>query len=110
MRACWWNRRTIAENPRTRVYRLVSAHVRATGYLNSRPEEWLQRAAAFGIPLDVLRLARPNMELAWELDGDFVARGRALGQRMQALGVIQGQPDYQRLFDLSFMERLREPY
>ena len=56
----------------------------------------------------VLTAAEPNMELAWEMDDAFVQRARALGDRMQALGIIHRQPDYDRLFDLSFVKRAKE--
>jgi NitT/TauT family transport system substrate-binding protein len=98
---------TIADNPLL-VTDLVGAHARATDYLQTHRREWLQRAAKFGTPLQVLEMAANNMELAWELDADFVARARALGERMQALGVINRQPDYNRLFDLSFVKRVRQ--
>jgi NitT/TauT family transport system substrate-binding protein len=48
------------------------------------------------------------MELAWEMDASFVQRVRALGERMQALGIIRKQPDYDRLIDRSFVSRVRE--
>ena len=64
-------------------------------------------AAAFGTPLAVLEEAAPNMELAWDMDAAFVARARALGERMERLGMIARQPDYGALFDLAFVERVR---
>jgi NitT/TauT family transport system substrate-binding protein len=47
------------------------------------------------------------MELAWDMDSAFVARAKALGARMQALNVIQRQPDYNALFDLQFVQKVR---
>jgi NitT/TauT family transport system substrate-binding protein len=101
-------RREAVENRPDRVLELVRAHAAATRYLQARPEEWLERAAAFGTSLEVLRKAAPNMELAWEMDEAFVRRVRALGERMEALGVIERQPDYRRLIDLRFVERVSE--
>jgi NitT/TauT family transport system substrate-binding protein len=100
-------RKTIEENPGL-VYQLVLAHARATRHLNAHPEEWLKRASEFGTPLNVLRQAAPNMELAWEMDEAFVRMTRALGEKMQTLGVIDRQPDYARLFDLSFVKKVKE--
>jgi NitT/TauT family transport system substrate-binding protein len=100
-------RKTLEENPEG-VYQLVLAHGRATLHLKEHPDEWLHRASTFGTPLHVLQRAASNMELAWEMDGQFVERCRTLGQRMEALGVIQTQPDYGELFDLSFVQRARE--
>jgi NitT/TauT family transport system substrate-binding protein len=48
------------------------------------------------------------MELAWEMDESFVKKTKTLGERMQALGVIEKQPDYEKLFDLSFVKKVYE--
>jgi len=98
--------KTIKENPDL-VLTLVKAHARATRYLNSHPERWLKKAAEFGTGLEILKKAASNMELAWEMDQDFIRKARALGKRMQALGVIEKQPDYDELFDLRFVRKLK---
>lgn len=98
-------RETIKNNPDL-VYRLVKAHAEATEHLTDHPEEWLKRAADFGTDLSILRKAAANMALAWRMDTVFVDRVKALGSRMEALGAIQKQPDYDRLFDLSFVKRV----
>jgi NitT/TauT family transport system substrate-binding protein len=100
-------RKTIRKNPGL-VRLLVRLHARATEYLEAHPGEWLKRASAFGTPLRILEKAAPNMELAWKMDRKFVARARALGERMQALGLIKKQPDYHDLFDLSFVAKAGE--
>jgi NitT/TauT family transport system substrate-binding protein len=100
-------RKTLEENP-TLVHQLVSTHVKATEYLQGHVNEWLKRASVFGTPLEVLKRAQPNMELAWRMDQTFMRRTQALGERMQALGVIEKQPDYGRLFDLSFVRRVKQ--
>jgi len=100
-------RETIEKNPEL-VQALVDAHARATKYLQAHPDEWLGRASAFGTEFRILEKAAPNMELAWAMDEGFVRRARALGERMQALNVIQKQPDYTRLFDLSFVGKAAE--
>jgi len=98
-------RETIERNPEL-VRALVDAHVRATRYLQAHPEKWLKRASSFGTELRILEKAAPNMELAWDMDEGFVRKAQALGERMQALGVIQKQPDYTRLFDRSFVGKV----
>jgi NitT/TauT family transport system substrate-binding protein len=100
--------RSSIENHPERVAQLVLAHARATEYLHHHPETWLQKAAEFGTPLNVLQAAAPNMELGWDMDEAFVGRARALGERMQALGIIPSQPDYDRLFDLSFVQQAQK--
>jgi len=99
-------RSALEEHP-DRIYRLIKAHALATRHLKARPDEWLNRAAAFGTATSVLQKARPNMELAWDMNDAFVRQARALGKRMEALGMIEGQPDYDRLFELSLVNRVR---
>lgn len=100
-------RKAIDESPEM-VYRLVEAHAKATRHFNAHPGEWLKKASEFGTSREVLEKAAPNMELAWEMDESFVRKARALGERMQALGIIQKQPDYEKLFDLSFVKKVKE--
>jgi NitT/TauT family transport system substrate-binding protein len=99
-------RAAVEERP-AQVAALVLAHARATRFLVDHPEQWLKRASAFGTPIDVLEAAAPNMELAWAMDETFVRQAKALGSRMQALGIIDRQPDYDRLFDLAFVQQAR---
>jgi NitT/TauT family transport system substrate-binding protein len=98
-------RRLIAENPR-KVQQLVNAHARATEALKGDQARWLREAQAFGTPLQVLERAAPNMELSWDMDTVFIRQVKALGERMQALGVIDRQPDYDRLVDLRFVDQV----
>ncbi len=90
-----------------KVLRLVKAHAQASRHLTADPEEWLTRASDFGTAKSSLEKAAPNMELAWNMDADFVRRTKALGQRMQDLGIIRRQPDYEQLFDLSFVQQVQ---
>jgi NitT/TauT family transport system substrate-binding protein len=98
---------TIEENPE-KVYALVLAHAKATEYLKSHEDEWLESASQFGTPLEILEKAAPNMELDWYMDDDFTQRVRALGMRMKALGIIATEPDYDTLIDRSFVNRIRQ--
>lgn len=95
-------RNTIESDPET-VGKLVRAHIDATRWLNEHPDQWLAAAAQFGTPLPILQQAATNIELTWNIDETFVHQVKTLGARMQALGVIDRQPDYERLFDFSFV-------
>jgi NitT/TauT family transport system substrate-binding protein len=96
--------RTLEENPQM-VQTLVRAHALATEFLQNHPRQWLQKASDFGTAEGILEKAASNMELAWRMDDAFLSKVRALGARMLALNVIDRQPDYDRLFDLSFVRR-----
>ena len=86
-------RKTVENNPDL-VYRLVAAHAEATRYLNAHKDVWIKKASTFGTPSDILKKARPNMELTWNMDALFAKQVRRLGERMEALGIIERQPDY----------------
>jgi NitT/TauT family transport system substrate-binding protein len=98
--------REMIEKHPDRVQKLVNAHARATEYLNRNQQQWLERAATFGTPLKILEQAAPNMQLSWAMDDDFIRKVKVLGERMQALGVIDHQPDYTTLFDLQFVKKV----
>jgi len=100
-------RQAVAEHPE-RVQALVDAQAKATDWLTAHPDQWLKRAAGFGTELKILKLAAPNIELAWDMDEAFVGRVRALGKRMLALGVIESEPDYDALVDLTFVKAHKE--
>lgn len=101
---------TTIENQPERVAQLVLAHARTTQFLKAHPDVWLGKASGFGTRMAVLTTAAPNMELAWDMDDTFVQKTKALGSRMLALGIIQQQPDYDRLFDLSFVKQARNKH
>jgi NitT/TauT family transport system substrate-binding protein len=100
-------RKSIQQQPQ-KILQLVKAHALATRFLQQHPDQWLDRAAGFGSRRAVLDKAAPNMELAWQMDAAFVRRAKALGARMQALKVIDRQPDYAQLFDLQFVQQVKE--
>ena len=102
-------RDTIQRNP-DMVFDMVLAHAKATEWLKGHQDRWLKKASGFGTPLDVLKKAAPNMELAWDMDGQFIKRVQALGRRMKALGIIKREPDYHKLIDLDFVNRVRRVF
>ncbi|MFO8086141.1 MAG: ABC transporter substrate-binding protein [Desulfobacterales bacterium] len=99
-------REKIEKSP-DKILQLVKAHARATLFLKENQDQWLDRAAAFGTDRIVLDKAAPNMELAWEINDSFVQRAKELGARMEALKVIESQPDYDKLFDLRFVQQVK---
>lgn len=96
----------IKNNPQA-VQKLVDAHAKATETLNGDRKSWINKAETFGTPRPILEEAASNIELAWNMDEGFVNRARALGKRMQELGVIDRQPDYDALFDLRFVRQYK---
>ena len=99
--------RTFLKKHPEKVYQLVKAHALASRHLTRQLDKWLGRAADFGTDKSILENAAANMELAWDMDAAFIRQTKALGKRMAELGMIQQQPDYEQLFDLSFVERVK---
>ena len=99
--------RGIIAKHRDLVQAAVTAHARASEYLMAHQDEWLKRAEEFGNRPDVLRESAKNMVLAWEIDKDYIRHAKVLGERMQALGMINRQPDWNALFDTSFVEQAK---
>jgi NitT/TauT family transport system substrate-binding protein len=92
----------IKNNP-SLVLKLVKAHILATKYLARNEIEWLKKASSFGTNYNVLYLAKNNIKLSWLINADFIKKTKALGRRMLALGIIEREPDYDKMFDLSFV-------
>jgi NitT/TauT family transport system substrate-binding protein len=99
--------RSQIENDREKIQQLVTAHARATEYLNDNPDEWINMSSSFGTDPEVLRIAQDNMELAWYMDEEYVQQAEKLAERMKDLGMIAQVPDMDALFDLSFVEQAR---
>jgi NitT/TauT family transport system substrate-binding protein len=99
-------RQSLKQHPE-RVMALVKAHALATRYLTTHPDEWFQKAASFGVALGVVRKSASNIELTWEIDPDFIESAKALGARMMALKLIDRQPNYEKLFDLTCMKHVK---
>jgi NitT/TauT family transport system substrate-binding protein len=97
--------RDLIAKRRDLVQAAVNAHSRATQYLTGHPDQWLKRAENFGNQPEILRESAKNMALVWKMDDEYIRRAKTLGKRMQALGMIDRQPDYDQLFDLSFLEQ-----
>ncbi|EFI34622.1 NMT1/THI5 like domain protein [Desulfonatronospira thiodismutans ASO3-1] len=98
--------KTVKERPEL-VQSMVNAHMQATEHLTRHKDQWLQAAGDFGTPIEVLQTAADNMELAWDMDETFVRRVQKLGARMQELGMIDEQPDYEKLLNTTFVENAR---
>ncbi|SEA29529.1 NitT/TauT family transport system substrate-binding protein [Desulfuromusa kysingii] len=100
-------RETIEKQPEI-VEQLVLAHAKATKMLVIDQETWFAKATNFGIQPETLELSATNMELSWQMDETFVAQTKALGAQMEKLGMIAKQPDYNKLFDLNFVNQAQQ--
>lgn len=95
-------------NNRATVQRLVTAHVEATQYLQNHPEEWIALSSKFGNDPEILRLASNNIDLAWDIDENYIKQAENLALRMRDLGLITQIPDMNKLFDRSFVMQAKK--
>lgn len=96
------------ENNREVIQQLVTAHARSTEHLKANPDEWLDMSSEFGTDPGALEIAADNMELAWEMDENYVRQSENLAVQMKELGMIKEVPDMDALFDRSFVEQARK--
>ncbi|AOY78465.1 aliphatic sulfonates ABC transporter substrate-binding protein [Clostridium formicaceticum] len=87
------------------VQKFVTAHVKATEYLNTNKSVWLDQAVTFGTDRKVLDVAANNIELFWHIDENYIDRVKDLAQRMKEQGLISEMPDIDGMFDLSFIKQ-----
>lgn len=97
----------IKNNPEM-IQKLVTAHVKATDYLNQDRNSWLDKAAEFGTDREVLDIAADNIQLFWNIDENYISSVKNLAQRMKEQGLITEVPDIDAMFDLSFIEKAQK--
>lgn len=97
---------TIEQNAEL-VQKLVDAHIAATQYKNRAVDAWLDKAASFGTDRAMLEASMDNMELCWDIDGQYIQNCNNLAEQMLELGMIQSVPDVEQMFDLSFLEQAK---
>lgn len=94
----------IKNNPEM-IQELVTAHAKATEYLNSNKNAWIDKSAEFGTDRKVLEISLNNIELFWNIDENYINNVKNLAQRMLEQGLINEIPDIDAMFDLRFVEQ-----
>ena len=93
------------KNEPEKIQRLVDMHIQASKYYMEHKDEWIDRAAEFGIEKKYLEKANENMALAWDLTDDTKAKVKKLAEKMKELNIIDNVPDIDALIDTSFLEK-----
>jgi NitT/TauT family transport system substrate-binding protein len=91
-----------------RIQKLLLAHIKATEYLNSNTEEWLNKASEFGTDITVLNKASDNIQLFWKINEEYISSVKNLAQKMLEQGLISELPNFEDMFDLKFMENAKK--
>lgn len=100
-------RREWVEHHPQAVLKLVRAHARSTGFYRQDRAAWIREAAGFGNDPVVLEQASANIELAWDMDGQFLKQLVRLGEKMRELGMITQTPDWTALVATQFVAQVR---
>lgn len=100
-------RNEIARNP-AKIQALVTAHAQATEYLRKNDIVWIRKSAAFGFDPKVLKAAKANIELSWDIDTAYIRHVKSLANRMKSLGVIERLPNWDTFFDTRFVNTARK--
>lgn len=93
----------IEKNPQ-KVQALVTAHVKATKYLQENPEAWIDASAKFGTQADMLKIAAKNIDMNFRMDQAFITNMENLAARMKELGMIDEIPNINDLVNTRFLE------
>jgi len=91
-----------------KIQTLVTAHKDATKYLIDNKEQWIQKASKFGTATNVLQLAAPNMDIAWDIPQEMIIQTENLANEMLVLGIIEEVPDIAGMFDLTFINKIKQ--
>lgn len=89
------------------IERLIFAHIKATEYLNSNKEKWIDESLEFVGDRETLEIALGNIQLFWDINEEYMLSVENLALRMYELGFITKLPDVRDMFDLSFIENYR---
>lgn len=87
------------------IQKLVTAHVKATAYLNKNTDAWLEKVAEFGTDKKVLDVSANNIELIWNIDENYLNSVKNLAERMKDQGLITEIPNIEGMFDLTFIKQ-----
>jgi NitT/TauT family transport system substrate-binding protein len=105
--AAWITSRKMIEQHPEVIQALVTANAYAVQYLTENPDRWLAQAVEFGVDPVIFEGSVSNIKLAWDIEEEDIRKVKALAERMEALGMIRQQPDWQLLFNTTFVEQAR---
>ena len=87
----------------------LEIHRKATEYAMGNRAAFVDMTVAkLGQPKATVEVAAANVELTWDVDGDWVKRARYYGSQMLEMKQIRALPDYNTFIDTKFVEALRK--
>lgn len=105
--AAWITTQKMIEEQPEMIQALVNANTYASLYLMQNTDQWLEQAMEFGVKAEIFHESIQNIMLAWEMDEDVMRKVKTLAERMEALGMIRAQPDWDLLFNTAFVAQAR---
>lgn len=101
------HRSTMEESPEL-VEVILDIHRQASEYATANPDEMVEMAVMkLGQPRDAIKLSAPNVDLTWYFGQTELTQAKTYAEQMKELGQIQTLPDFDKLFDLRFVEALK---
>jgi NitT/TauT family transport system substrate-binding protein len=102
------HRDTLAERPEL-VAVILDIHRQASEYAMANPEAMVDMAVMkLGQDRAAIELSAPNVELTWNFGETELTQSKTYAQHMLELNQIQALPDFDTLFDTSFVNALAQ--
>ncbi|WP_127144321.1 ABC transporter substrate-binding protein [Pelagibacterium montanilacus] len=102
------HRDTLTERPEL-VEVILGIHRQASEHAMANPDELVEMAVMqLGQQRDAIEISAPNVELTWDFGETELAQSMTYAEHMVELNQIQALPDFDTLFDTSFVEAIRQ--
>jgi len=102
------HRDTLADRPEL-VTVILDIHRQASEYAMANPEAMVDMAVMkLGQDRAAIELSAPNVELTWNFGETELTQSKTYAQHMLELNQIQALPDFDQLFDTSFVNALAQ--
>lgn len=102
------HRDTLGERPEL-VDVILDIHRQASEYAMANPAAMVEMAVMkLGQDRAAIELSAPNVELTWKFGDTELTQSRTYAQHMMELNQIQTLPDFNTLFDTSFVQSLEQ--
>lgn len=102
------HRYTLSERPEL-VEVILDIHRQASEYAMANPAAMVEMAVMkLGQDRAAIELSAPNVELTWKFGDTELTQSKTYAQHMMELNQIQTLPDFDTLFDTSFVQSLEQ--
>ena len=102
------HRDTLTESPENTSV-ILDIHRQASEYAMANPDKMVEMAVMkLGQERAAIELSAPNVELTWYFGDKELTQSKKYAEQMVELKQIQALPDFDKLFDTSFVEQIKQ--